>query len=160
MGGGADEVAHAPRREDGVVGADSDRVGRQTERGEHERARVVGRMDVHHVEAAPLEEPAEAARAGRKDGVEGLRAVAVERHGHAHVHHLEGIVRQHARVPVGRRGRPKQPAGQDRDLVATRREAQRLTMHVLGDPAELRVVVVGCDADAHELQLDQSAARS
>ena len=59
MRGRADEVAHAPRREDGVVGADADGVGRQCERGEHERARVVGGMHVHDVEAASLEEPAE-----------------------------------------------------------------------------------------------------
>ena len=44
--------------------------------------------------------------------------------------------------------------------MAARRETERLAVHVLGDPAELRVVVVGCDADAHDWRLDQSAVRS
>ena len=60
MGDGSDEIAHQSGREDRVVGADADRVGGQHGGDEHERARVVGRVHVHDIEASLREEPPQA----------------------------------------------------------------------------------------------------
>ena len=48
-----------------------------------------------------------------------------------------------------RRLRTRQPRRDQRHVVAAARELRRLAVDVLGDPAELRVVVVADDRDAH-----------
>ncbi len=52
-------------------------------------------------------------------------------------------------VAVHRPRRHREPRCDDRDLVATARELCRLAVDVLGDPAELGVVVVADDSDPH-----------
>ena len=151
------EVAHAPGREDRVIRADADRARGQGERREHEEARVVGRMDVHDVELPRGEEAPQLSRPERQHGVQCLRAVAVERQGHAHAHELDAVGRDHALVPVGGARRVGQAAGHDRHLVTAGGEVHGLPVDVLGDAAELRVVVVRENADAHVPGSAQSA---
>ncbi len=50
---------------------------------------------------------------------------------------------------VGYRRRAEEIARDDRHLVAAGAQVGRLPVHVLGDPAELRVVVVRQDGDTH-----------
>ena len=93
----------------------------------------------------------------RQHGVEGLRAVAVERQRHAHAHELDAVGLDHALVHVRRARSVGQAAGQDRHLVTACSEVRGLPVNVLGDAPELRVVVVRENADAHVPGAAQSA---
>ena len=119
------------------------------ERREHEEARVVGRVDVHDVERARRQEAPQLQRPAGEHGVQRLGAVAVERERQAHVHELDAVGGEHALVAVGGAGRVRHAPGEDGHLVAARGQVHGLPVNVLGDPAELGVVVVGEDADAH-----------
>ena len=143
------EVAQAPGREHGVVGADADGALGEDERREHEEARVVGRVDVHDVELPRGQEAPQLQRPAGEHGVQRLRAVAVERQRQAHVHELDAVGREHALVPVGGARGVRHAPGEDRHLVAARGQVHGLPVDVLGDAPELRVVVVREDADAH-----------
>ena len=69
----------------------------------------------------------------RQHGVQRLRAVAVERQRHPHVHELDAVGREHALVAVGGARGVGQAAGHDRHLVPARREVHGLPVDVLGD---------------------------
>ena len=78
---------------------------------------------------------------------ERLGAVRVERPGARQMLDLERPRRQ--RLVAGGRRAHRQPRRDQRDVVAAARELRRLAVDVLGDPAELRVVVVADDRDSH-----------
>ena len=101
------------------------------------------------VELPRGEEAPQLASAARQHGVQRLRAVAEERHGQAHANQLDLVVGKHACVAVG--GAPRRlrhATGDDRHLMPSAGEVESLPVDVLGDPAQLRVVVVRQDADA------------
>ena len=151
------EIAYAPGGEDGVIRADTDRARGQHERGEHEEARVVGRVDVDDVELPGGEEATQLARTEREHCVQRLGAVAVERQRGSHVHELDVVGGDHAIVAVGGARDVGEPPGHDRHLVASSGEVHRLAVDVLRDAPELGVVVVRENADAHVPGCDQSA---
>ena len=104
------EVAHAPGREDRVVGADADRPVGQHERREHEEARVVGRVDVHDVELPRGEEPPQLprARAGARCAASASRCR-----------------RAASRRPCARARRRRSPSTRSSRSVVARRVRQR-----------------------------------
>src|SRR5690349_10454861 len=110
---------------------------------------------MHHVEAAPTEECAQPAAEPRPDRVGGLGAVAPARHVQADRRadggHLEGRLRDRHRV-VLHLGRAQLATGDDRHLVAERGQRTGLTVHVLADPTQGRVVEVGDDRDPHRMR--------
>ena len=81
--------------------------------------------------------------------MDGLRGVAVERHADAHADDLEALVGDRPGVRVGDAG------GWSRWPVTTvtswprALELAGLSVDVLGDAAEHRVVVIGDDGDPH-----------
>ena len=150
------QVAHAARREHGVVRADADGALGEDERREHEEARVVRRVDVHDVELPRAQEPPQLHRPAGEDGVQRLGAVAVERQREAHVHELDAVGREHALAAVGGARGVRHAPRHDRDLVPARGEVDRLPVDVLGDAPELRVVIVREDADAQARASGQS----
>ena len=128
------EIAHPAGGEDGVIRADADRARGQHERGEHEKARVVGRVDVDDVELPSGEEAAQLSRTERENRVQRLGAVAVERQRCSHAYELDVVRGDHPIVPIGRARDVGQPPGHDRHLVAASREVHGLPVDMLRDP--------------------------
>ena len=119
------------------------------ERCERREARVVRRVHVHHVELATPEEDAHRLPQERRDRVQRLRVVAVHGQREPGVDDLERLVAQRPLVAVDDRGGVQQPPRDDGHLMPAGGELRRLAVHVFGDAAELRVVVVRDDRDAH-----------
>ena len=71
---------------------------------------------------------------------------------------LERLLAERALVAVDDRRGVQQPPRDDRHLVPARGELRRLPVHVFGDAAELRIVVVRDDRDAHAVAENTLAA--
>ena len=70
----------------------------------------------------------------------------------AGVDDLERLLAQRALVAVDDRRGVQQPSRDDGHLMPACGELRRLPVHVFGDAAELRVVVVRDDRDAHAVR--------
>ncbi len=125
---------------------DRGRRGRSPDRSERqERAERV--VHVEDVEASTPELAVERVREPCPEGHERLRSVHVERKGAADVDDLE--VPRRTKVRVDRPRRDCESRRQHRHVVPPPRELRGLAVDVLGDPPELRVVVVADDPDLH-----------
>ncbi len=145
------------RLEDGVVGADADRAARDRERRDQAHAGVVRRVHVHDVEAALAEEAPQRLGEQRRDRVQRRRAVAEERDRGADADDLVGAVVRGTRI-VDHLGPAQQVPRHHRDLVAVRRQAERLGMDDLADAAQLREAVIRHDRDPHPATIPVSEA--
>jgi hypothetical protein len=112
-------------------------------------------VDVDHVESMPAVDMVERGGQAGADGDERLGPVRVERERATDVDDVEETIRE--LVAVDRLWSDRQSRREHRDLVPTAGELRRLSVDVLGDPTELRVVVVGDDRDLH-LERDATTA--
>ena len=104
---------------------------------------------MHDVDLALLEDLLELAAQQRIDNVVRLRRIRVARQGAPDANNLERDVCLGANIAVDDRRRAHHIAGDDGHLMTPPRQLRGLSVDVLGDPAEVRVVVVGDDGDPH-----------
>ena len=116
---------------------------------DHRQDRAVRRVDVDHVDRSLPKDLSQPAAQQRVDHVIRLGGVAVAGQGGADPDDLERHVVLGSDLTIDDRRGTKHVARHDGHVVTAPRQLRGLTVDVLGDPAEMRVVIIGDDGDPH-----------
>ena len=145
--------------EDGMEGANCDRRLGRCKHTKHWQNGAIRRVYVDDINLELLENLAQLAAQQRIDNVIRLRGIAIAGERRANADDLKGDAILGVNFAVDNPWRAHNIARHHGYLVPASSQLRGLAMDVLGNPAEMRVVIVGDDGDPHALCIVASPSR-